>query len=276
MRGITKNLADPGEKVDALWAMVATSAERAEAMLRAMPGNVSVTMDVSPSQIFIGGEIAAVRAALEKFKEAGIWGQALPVFPLLMPYLTVHTERAAPFEAKLRAIVGLIPLGSGKYTVYSGTTATPYPRAPEAIREMMLSAVTRPVKIRDTIARLYADGVRIFVQLGAGGKMQANVENTLAGSDYVSLSSDVTHRGGLEQLHRSARATRSSWGGLSKPACSITIGSCCRSIRQTREQRPRRDASSRSSRRVCNCRWRQRSGCAPNMLRLRLLRSHSR
>ncbi len=201
LRGITKTLADPGETVDALWAMVATSAERAEAMMHGVPGNVSVTMDVSPSQIFIGGEVAAVRAALEKFKEAGIWGQALPVFPLLLPYLTVHTERAAPFEAKLRAIVGMIPLGPGKYTVYSGTTATPYPRTPDGIREMMLAAVTRPVKIKNTISRLYADGVRIFVQLGAGGKMPANVENTLAGSDYVALSSDVTHRGGLEQLH---------------------------------------------------------------------------
>ena len=200
LRGIMRKVADSSD-TDALWAMVATSAERAEAMLRGVPGNVSVTMDVSPSQVFVGGEVAAVRAALVKFKEAGIWGQALPAFPLLMPYLTVHTEGAAPFEAKLREIVSNIPLGPGKYTVYSGTTATPYPRTPDAIREMMLAAVTRPVKVRDTISRLYADGVRIFVQLGAGGKMSANVENTLAGSDYVALSSDVAHRGGLEQLH---------------------------------------------------------------------------
>ena len=200
LRRMMRSVADTSG-TDALWAMVATSAERAEAMLHGVPGNVSVTMDISPSQIFIGGEVTAVRAALAKFKDAGIWGQALPAFPLLMPYLTVHTESAAPFEAKLRDIVNAVPLGPSHYLVYSGTTAAPYPNEPEATRDMMLSAVTQPVKVRETIARLYADGVRIFVQLGAGGKMSANVENTLAGSDYVALSSDVAHRGGLEQLH---------------------------------------------------------------------------
>ncbi len=66
---------------------------------------------------------------------------------------------------------------------------------------MLAGASPSRLKVRETISRLYADGVRIFVQLGAGGKMSANVENTLAGSDYVAISSDVAHRGGLEQLH---------------------------------------------------------------------------
>jgi acyl transferase domain-containing protein/phosphopantetheinyl transferase len=200
LRESMKDLAD-SDVGDALWAMVATSAEQAETMLHGLPGNVSVTLDVSPSQIFIGGDMTSVRAALDKFRAAGIWGQALPVFPLLMPYLFVHTERAAPFEAKMREMMDLIPVGPGKYTVYSGTTATPYPATAPEIREMMLASVTHPVKIKGSITRLYDDGVRIFVQLGAGGKMRASVENTLAGSDYVVLSSDVEHRGGLEQLH---------------------------------------------------------------------------
>ena len=193
--------ATPDTTTDALWAMVATSAERVESVLRGIPGKVSVTIDVSASQVFIGGEATAVRAALAKFKDQGIWGQALPAFPLLMPYLTVHTERAAAKEALFRKVGKTIPVRPGKYPVYSGTTASPYPHDPDGIREMMPAAVTRPVKIRDTIARLYADGARIFVQLGAGGKMRATLESTLAGSDYVVLSSDVEHCGGLEQLH---------------------------------------------------------------------------
>jgi len=190
---------DDTETEDAQWAMVATSSEQAEAILRGIPGNVSVTLDVSPSQILIGGEIQAVRAALDKFREAGIWGQALPKLPLLTLY--VHTKRAAPMQATIREMINVIPVGPGKYPVYSGSSATPYPQDPEGIREMMAGAVAQTLKIKDTIKRLYADGARIFVQLGAGGKMRANVENTLVGSDYVALSSDVEHRGGLEQLH---------------------------------------------------------------------------
>ena len=189
------------EKMEALWAMVATSAEQAEAIMHQIPGDLAVTMDVSPSQVFIGGDTAAVRAALGKFQDAGIWGQALPVFPLLQPYITVHTERANLFEAHLRAIVETIALGSGRCPVYSGTTAMPYPQSAEAIREMILASVTQRVRVRDTVVQLYADGVRVFVQLGAGGKMLSNIENTLKGSDYVALSTDLPYRGGLEQLH---------------------------------------------------------------------------
>jgi acyl transferase domain-containing protein/phosphopantetheinyl transferase (holo-ACP synthase) len=196
-----EELGGPSDGANALVAMVGTSSERGEAILQSIPGDVSVTIDVSDSQIFIGGETAAVRRALEKFKDAGIWGQALPAFPLLRPYLTVHTERAAPIKAKAREMIEVIPVGLSKYPVYSGTTATIYPQDPDGIREMMLAGVVQPVRFRNTIARLYDDGARIFVQLGAGGKMRASVENALTGSDYVSLSSDVEHRGGLEQLH---------------------------------------------------------------------------
>ena len=201
LRDAMKESSQSSEKVDALWAMVATSAEQAEAIMHHIPGDLAVTMDVSPSQVFIGGDKAAVRAALQKFQQAGIWAQALPVFPLLRPFLTVHTEMAVPFETQLRAIVETIRLSPGKCPVYSGTTATPYPESVEAIREMILASITQRVRFRDTIARLYADGVRIFVQMGAGGKMVSTVENTLAGSDYVALSTDLPHRGGLEQLH---------------------------------------------------------------------------
>ena len=201
LRDAMKESSQSSEKVDAQWAMVATSAEQAEAIMHHIPGDLSVTMDIAPSQIFIGGDRAAVRTALQKFQQAGIWAQAFPIIPLVRPFLTVHTEMGVPFEAQLRAIVETIRLSPGKCPVYSGTSATPYPESVEAIREMILSSITQRVRFRDTIARLYADGVRIFVQMGAGGKMISTVENTLTGSDYVALSTDLSHRGGLEQLH---------------------------------------------------------------------------
>jgi acyl transferase domain-containing protein/phosphopantetheinyl transferase (holo-ACP synthase) len=186
---------------DTLWGMVGASVEQAEAVLNGIAGDVAVTMDVGPAQVFIGGEQAAVRAALERFQEAGIWAQALPVFPLLRPFLTVHTEMAGPLEEQMREIARAIELSPGKCQVYSGTSAMPYPQAVEDIRGVVLASVTGRVRFRDTIARLYADGVRIFVQMGAGGKMVATVESTLAGWEHVALSTDVSHRGGLEQLH---------------------------------------------------------------------------
>ena len=186
--------------VDARWAMVAASAERVEAVIQGIRGNLAVTMDVSPTQVFMGGESEAVERALARFQEAGIWAQALPVLPMLKPYLRVHTEMASPFEAQLRAIIESLPMKRARCTVYSGTTALPYPDDPEEIRDRILESVTRPVHIRETVRRLYADGVRIFVQLGTGGKMLSNIQNTLDGFPHLALSIDLQHRGGIEQL----------------------------------------------------------------------------
>ena len=201
MRNAMKLPSQSSDGVQALWAMVATSVEQAETIMAHIPGDLAVTIDVSPSQIFIGGEAAAVRAALQKFQEAGIWGQALPVFPLTRPFLTVHTEMNIPFEAQLHASMENMWFSPAKYPVYSGTTAMPYPESPEGIRKVILMNVAERVRIRDTWTQLYADGARIFVQLGCGGKMLSTIENTLAASDHVTLSTDLPHRGGLEQLH---------------------------------------------------------------------------
>lgn len=185
---------------DARWAMVAAPAERVEAVIQGIRGRLAVTMDVSPTQVFMGGENDAVERALERFREAGIWAQTLPVLPMLKPYLSVHTELAGPFESQLKAIIQSLPMRRPQCIVYSGTTAQPYPEDPEEVRARILDSVTRPVHIRETLRRLYADGVRIFVQLGTGGKMLSNIQNTLEGHPHLALSIDLQHRGGVEQL----------------------------------------------------------------------------
>jgi malonyl CoA-acyl carrier protein transacylase/phosphopantetheinyl transferase len=200
VQDLMKTLAQPDEANEALWAMLSTSAEQAEAVMRGIPGTLSVTIDVSPTQVFIGGDAAAVRETLRQLEQMGIWGQALPNLPFLAPFLRVHTAMAGPMEARFRAVLQTLPIGVGRFKVYSGSLATPYPAKPAEIRDLILASVTNPVRIRDTVKRFYDEGVRVFIQLGSGGKMLSNIQNTLEGLDHVALSTDLQHRGGLEQV----------------------------------------------------------------------------
>ena len=185
---------------EAQWAMVGAPADRVQTVIQGVRGRLALTMDVSPTQVFIGGERDAIDRALERFRENGIWAQSLPVLPMHKPYLWVHTDMASPFEAQVRAIIETLPMTPARCTVYSGTTALPYPDAPADICDTILEGISRPVHIRETVRRFYEDGVRIFVQLGTGGKMLSNVQNTLQDLPHIALSIDLQHRGGVEQL----------------------------------------------------------------------------
>ena len=53
--------------------------------------------------------------------------------------------------------------------------------APEEIRSLLVEHWTSPVRFRETIEALYADGARVFVEAGPRGNMTAFVEDILRG-----------------------------------------------------------------------------------------------
>jgi acyl transferase domain-containing protein len=156
------------------WGMVVAPVERVEPVLQQVDGTVCITMDISPNQVFIGGEIEAVRAALQKLKAEGIWGQELP-FP------AVHTPLAGEMVERLKAEKSKLRAHKPQCTIYRGVCGTPYPDDPDQILDLLFDSVTHPVSIRNTISRLYDDGVRVFIQLGGGGRLLPNIRSTLQG-----------------------------------------------------------------------------------------------
>ncbi len=194
-KSILKEDADPhGLGLEGTWAMIAASADQVETILHQIPGTVTLTMDVSPTQVFIGGEIDAVRAALQRLREVGVWGQELPFPPIHTPLGTRLVERLKSRQSVLR-------VNPPAYPLYSGMSGRLYPDDPSRILDVISESLALPIRIRDTILELYREGVRIFVQLGSGGKLLTNIQNTLVLDPHVALSIDVEQRGGLEQLH---------------------------------------------------------------------------
>jgi acyl transferase domain-containing protein/phosphopantetheinyl transferase len=189
---------DRNEEMGA-WAMVAAPPETVEDELRAVPGVINITIDASPHQVFIGGEVEAVRAAVALFKSRHIWAQQLP-FP------AVHTPLAAESLENLLARKNELPVRPPRFVVYHGAGGVPYPEAPDKVLDCLFGGICEPVRVRQTATRLYEDGVRIFVQVGSGGKMLANLRHTFGDKPYEAAAMDLDHRGGLEQfLHCAAQ-----------------------------------------------------------------------
>ena len=57
------------------------------------------------------------------------------------------------------------------FPVYSCATRERMPADPEAIRDLAVGQWTRTVAFRETVEAMHADGLRIFVDVGARGNL---------------------------------------------------------------------------------------------------------
>ncbi len=94
-----------------------------------------------------------------------------------------------------------MPIGAPQLPIYSCTTAAPYPNDPDEILHLMIDHWVRPVEFRRTIDALYADGVRVFVEVGPRGNLTAFVEDILRGRSFCAAPVNVQHRSGITQLN---------------------------------------------------------------------------
>jgi len=84
--------------------------------------------------------------------------------------------------------------------VFSNTTAAPYPREPNAIRELLTEHLVRPVRFADQIEAMYAAGARVFVEVGPGNVLTRLVGQTLGERPHTAVAVDLPRRNGLTQL----------------------------------------------------------------------------
>jgi acyl transferase domain-containing protein/phosphopantetheinyl transferase len=178
-------------------AMLAVGAEReqVEAIARQVPGALYVAMDNCPHQAVIVGERAAVEQARALVQQEG-W-----LYEFLTFDRAYHTPLFAPYTAYLRQAFERVPVAPPCLPIYSCTTVEHYPTDPEAIRHLMVEHWVQPVEFRRTIERLYADGVRLFVEVGPRGNLSAFVEDILRGRSFCAVPVNVPRRSGLTQLN---------------------------------------------------------------------------
>ncbi|SHJ30445.1 Acyl transferase domain-containing protein [Actinomyces denticolens] len=116
--------------------------------------------DNAPNQCLVGGpdrelEVVAKRARAERLMIRRIDLRS-----------GFHTPAAGRYIHGLRRAFGAMTWTNTDTPVWSSASASQYEI--ENASEQLASAITRPVRFRETIEALYANGARVFVQVGRG------------------------------------------------------------------------------------------------------------
>ena len=65
----------------------------------------------------------------------------------------------------------------------------------------MIDQWAEPIRFRETIETMHADGVRLFLEVGPRGNLTSFVDDTLAGREYAAVPCNLASRGGMLQFH---------------------------------------------------------------------------
>jgi acyl transferase domain-containing protein/phosphopantetheinyl transferase len=188
----------------AVFAAFGCSAGRAKAAIAELADadrvRVTVSHDNCPEQSIVCGDQEVVARLVQRLGTQGVLGQVLPFRS------GFHSPMLAPFMEPFRASIARVPLDAPKLPVWSATTLEPYPREPALVRALLVRHLLEAVRFTELVERLYATGVRAFIQMGPGSVV-GFVDNTLRGRDIAAISAYPSGEvSGLSQLHRVAAA----------------------------------------------------------------------
>ncbi|MGH8929117.1 MAG: beta-ketoacyl synthase N-terminal-like domain-containing protein [Egibacteraceae bacterium] len=168
--------------------------EQVLALVQRSGGALAVAMDNCSHQIVLGGSTEATAEAAEQLRQAGAVCTTLPVD------CAYHTPAFAEYSDHFHGFYEQLEFRPPRIPVYSCVTAGQYPNEPEALRKLTADQWSQPVRFRQTVEALYADGARIFVEVGPGGHLTAFTDDILRGRPHLAVPADLAHRTGVTQL----------------------------------------------------------------------------
>jgi acyl transferase domain-containing protein/phosphopantetheinyl transferase (holo-ACP synthase) len=167
-----------------------------EPILKKLPHTVYLGADLSPKQMLLSGTVDAIAAAKKAIEEAGF--EVLPL-PIAIPYHTPLVE--GKVDARDEAVKA-VTVSKPKITTWACSLIDKYPDDTEAIRKITTELFTRPIHFKKTIEAMYAEGTRIFVEVGPRGGMTPVIDEVLSGKEYVAIASNLQSESGITQLNR--------------------------------------------------------------------------
>jgi [acyl-carrier-protein] S-malonyltransferase len=145
-----------------------------------------VANDNAPSQVVLSGAKDAFAAAAESARELGLRAVPLPVTGAF------HSPAMAAARSELEAALAAIDFQPPAVTVVSSITTDAF----DDVRARLADALTLPVRWRETLLALRAQGIERFVETGPGKVLTGLVKRTVPDAEALTA----------EQLREGARA----------------------------------------------------------------------
>lgn len=150
-------------------------------------GVVSPANYNTPSQIVIGGEVAAVDKAVELLKDAGV--KRLIPLNVSGPF---HTALLKPASERLAEVLETVEFSDFVLPLVGNTEATVMEK--ERVKELLTRQVMEPVRFYDSIAIMQEVGVTEFIEIGPGKVLSGFIKK-------IDKSADVRQVEDVESLN---------------------------------------------------------------------------
>jgi acyl transferase domain-containing protein len=156
--------------------------------------NVWIANINSPKQTVLGGSVEAIEEAVAKLSAAGLSARPIAVS------CAFHSPLVEPAERAMADVLARTEIHEPRIPVFSNTLAAPYPVEPDEIRRILSAHIAAPVRFADQLHAMYAEGARIFIEVGPRGVLSNFVRQTLSPHKPLTLTLDSPERHGVTQL----------------------------------------------------------------------------
>ncbi len=175
--------------------------DAAESACMRAEGEVWVANYNAPGQVVLAGSEESLRAASEIAK--GLGAKRVLNIPVGGAF---HTPFMAPARDRLRKAIHNVVFHEPEPVVYANVDARPH-ASPEEWPSLLSAQLCSPVRWRQTLSSLAADGMRTFVELGPGGVLTGMARRALDLHECVAIS--VATPGDLDKLAEVITGTES-------------------------------------------------------------------
>lgn len=182
------------ELKDSKFIAIGTGIDQVTPLIEQIP-NLYISNDNCPHQVILCGTNAALDKLVPILKAQQIFHQILPF------QSGFHTPFVADKLDVILSGMDQVRFQQTKIPLWSATTLTPYPKDQEAIKQLSAEHLVQPVRFRELTEKLYAEGARFFIQVGAGGLL-GFIDDTLKGKAFSTITSSGPTRSALTQLQR--------------------------------------------------------------------------
>ena len=163
-------------------------------------GNVVEAVNYnSPGQVVIAGAAEALKGVTPALQALGCKVMALPVSA---PF---HSSLMKPAEERLAPHLHAVEFRAPSAQIYVNVEAAPVTTA-EAARDALIRQVSRPVRWQESVTRMVADGVSLFVEIGAGKVLSGLVRRIDKGAACVNVQTPADFAAAKEAIAK-ARAS---------------------------------------------------------------------
>lgn len=161
------------------------------------PDSLVVTAnDNCPGQVVISGHMAAVELAIGRANLLG--AKKAVMLPVSAPF---HCPLMQPASDAMREALAATAMQTPSLPIYTNVTSRPE-TSPAALENLLIEQVTQPVRWRETIQHMAADGLTVLVEVGAGKVLSGLTKRINPDLVSLNISTPADIDAVLEQLQQ--------------------------------------------------------------------------